>query len=367
MPRLFFMSFFLFLFFAPSYLLAQETVHDTQTAARAEVLRVIQSEEKIIPGTGTPGPSQSLEIKILEGKEEGKILTIENDYLNFAAGDVFYLVHTTNALDGTNMYYPADPYRLPALYFFAGLFVVCLLFFGGWQGVRGLVSLAISFLVIIFLLLPGIIHGYSPILLSISVSSFIIILGSYITHGFNKTTTAAVLGMVGTIIFTGILAHYAVSSARLTGFGSDESVYVNFNAQGSIDMAGLLLGGIMIGLLGVLYDIAIGQAISVEELHRAGTHLSRKHIYKRAIRIGREHIGALVNTLAIAYVGASLPLLLLMYTSAGAAANPLADMAMSVNREVFAAEIMRTLVGSIGLVLAVPITTLIAVFVLVRK
>jgi uncharacterized membrane protein len=117
----------------------------------------------------------------------------------------------------------------------------------------------------------------------------------------------------------------------------------------------------------VLYDIAIGQAISVEELHRAGAHLSKKHIFKRAIRIGREHIGALVNTLAIAYVGASLPLLLLMYTSAGAAANPLADMAMSVNREVFAAEIMRTLVGSIGLVLAVPITTLIAVLILVRK
>ncbi len=132
-------------------------------------------------------------------------------------------------------------------------------------------------------------------------------------------------------------------------------------------MVGLLLGGIMIGLLGVLYDVAIGQAISVEELHRACPNLPKKHIYKRAIRIGREHIGALVNTLAIAYVGASLPLLLLMYTSAGAAANPLADMAMSVNREVFAAEIMRTLVGSIGLVLAVPITTLIAVFVLVQN
>ncbi len=363
-PRILFSLLFLAgSFFAPGYAHGAEIIRDKQVLAKTEVLKVLKQEERIIPGTGTKGPFQSLEVKILEGEEKGKVLTIENDYLNLAVGDVFYLVHSTNSLDGTNIYYPTDPYRLPVLYFFAGLFVVCLFFFGGWQGLRGLLSLAISLWFIIFLLLPGIIHGYSPILLSIGVSSLIIILGSYVTHGFNKTTTAAVAGMIITVIFTGVLAYYAVSSARLTGFGDHESIYVNFNAQGSIDMAGLLLGGIMIGLLGVLYDIAIGQAISVEELHRAGPHLSRKHVYKRALRMGREHIGALVDTLAIAYVGASLPLLLLLYTSS----NSVADVAISLNSEVFAAEITRTLVGSIGLILAVPITTFIAVFVLVRK
>jgi uncharacterized membrane protein len=125
-------------------------------------------------------------------------------------------------------------------------------------------------------------------------------------------------------------------------------------------MVGLLFGGIMIGLLGVLYDIAIGQAIAIEELFRAGKHLTRRQVYKRGIRIGREHIGALVNTLAIAYVGASLPLLLLMQ-------NSTTGILFIINNEVFSTEIVRILIGSIGLILGVPITTLIASYMLHGK
>jgi uncharacterized membrane protein len=125
-------------------------------------------------------------------------------------------------------------------------------------------------------------------------------------------------------------------------------------------MVGLLFGGIMIGLLGVLYDIAIGQAVAIEELFRAGKDLSRKEVYARGIRIGREHIGALVNTLAIAYVGASLPLLLLIQSST-------VGVLFILNSEIFATEVVRILIGSIGLVLAVPITTLIASYMLQGK
>jgi uncharacterized membrane protein len=146
----------------------------------------------------------------------------------------------------------------------------------------------------------------------------------------------------------------------LTGFSSEESIFLNFNTRGSIDFSGLLLGGILIGLLGVLYDAAIGQSVSVDELHRAGPHLSKRYIFTRAIRIGREHIGALVNTLAIAYVGASLPLLLLFYQSSASAG-------LMINQEIFATEIIRTMIGSIGLVLAVPITTVISIFLIVGK
>ena len=146
---------------------------------------------------------------------------------------------------------------------------------------------------------------------------------------------------------------------RLTGFANEESVYLNINTGGNINFQGLLLGGILIGLLGVLYDASIGQAVSVDELHRVAPHLPRSTIYKRAIRIGREHIGALVNTLAIAYVGASLPLLLLYSTSTD-------GFAVTLNREIFSTEIIRTMIGSIGLVLAVPITTLIATYLLIK-
>ena len=187
-----------------------------------------------------------------------------------------------------------------------------------------------------YLLIPGILHGYSPIGVSIGVASLIIIVGSYITHGFNRTTTSAVLGMIGTVLITGLGAFWVVHAAHLSGYATEEEVSLNFSTNGVIDFVGLLFGGIMIGLLGVLYDIAIGQAVAVEELFRsgdahlpAGRQVTRTYVYQRAIRIGREHIGALVNTLAIAYVGAALPLLLLVQNSSY-------GILYAINNEIFA-------------------------------
>jgi uncharacterized membrane protein len=284
----------------------------------------------------------------------------KNDYAKLKKGDIFYLRRIIRWDGGKDLYSVSEPYRAPALLWLSLIFVALTILFGGKQGLRGLLSLAGSFALIGFVLLPAIAKGYSPVAVSIGVSSLIIILGSYITHGFNKTTSAAVLGMIVTISFIGIFALYSIHWANLSGFETDEATYLHFNTQGGIDLAGLLLGGILIGLLGVMYDAAIGQAISVEELHRVAPHMSRKDIYKRAIRIGREHIGALVNTLAIAYVGASLPLLLLFYYSSESAA-------IIANREIFATEIVRSLIGSIGLILAVPITTLVAAWLLIKK
>ncbi len=332
---------------------AQEIAQDKETVVKATVLEVMHEERRTIPGTDTPANYQTIRVRILEGEEQGKEVTVENDYLNLKKGEVFYLLHSVGAYDGKDAYSVFDAYRLPALVFFVGLFVVCVVIFGGIQGVRGLVSLAGGFLLIIYVLLPGILHGWPPVVVSIGVASLVIILGSYVTHGFNRTTTAAVLGMLATILITGILAWAGVHFARLGGYASEETTYLNFNTRGAIDFAGLLLGGIIIGLLGILYDAAISQAIAVEELVRAGPHLHARVIYRRALRIGREHIGALVNTLAIAYTGAALPLILLFY-------NYHAGFASTINREIFATEIIRIIVGSIGLVLAVPITTLIA-------
>lgn len=338
---------------------AQEVTPDTTTIQKAEVLEVSEQGVRDIPGTDTKTDFQTLRVKILDGEEKGKEVTVENDYLNLKEGEVFYLTHTIGKYDGIDYYAVSDPYRLPTIYFFVGLFVLCVVIFGGKQGVRGLLSLIVSLFFIFYLLFPAIMNGYSPMLVSIGVASLIIVLGSYVTHGVNKTTTSAVIGMVGAIIITGILAYVAVHYSRLTGFSSEESTYLNFNTRGSIDFVGLLLGGMLIGVLGVLYDAAIAQAIAVEELHRAGPHLSRQFIFTRAIRMGREHIGALVNTLAIAYVGVSLPLLLLFYTTTS-------NLLVTVNRELFATEIIRTMIGSIGLILAVPITTLVTVFILVK-
>lgn len=340
---------------------AQEVKPDQVTMMKGRVLSIEKEEVKEIPGTDTKTSFQTINVEIIDGKEKGNRITIENDYLNLEEGEIFYLMHTVGSFDGLDYYSVKDPYRLPHVLVIVGLFVLAVFIFGGKQGVRGLASLIGSFILIFFLLLPGILHGYSPLLVTIAVSSLIIVLGSYITHGFNRTTSSAVLGMVLTVSITGILAYWAVHFTRLSGFGSEEVMYLNFNSRGSIDILGLLLGGVIIGLLGVLYDAAIGQAVSVEELTRIAPHVPRKTIYQRALRIGREHIGALVNTLAIAYVGASLPLLLLFYQTSSA------SVAQIANTEIFSTEIVRIMIGSIGLVLAVPITTLVSVLMLVKK
>jgi uncharacterized membrane protein len=352
----------IFFFGLISQAYAQEPIllQDKVSIVKAKVLEVLSEERRTVPGTDVESVYQSLKVEILEGEKKGMVIELSDDYLHLKAGDVFLLNDTIRAEDKVQLYTVSDSYRLPALAIFALIFIVLVVVIGGIQGVRGLVSLAGSLLLILYVLIPGILEGYSPILMSIAVSSLIIILGSYVTHGFNKTTSSAVIGMIITVIITGALAYWSVNITQLTGFESEEAVYLNLSTRGSIDIVGILLSGIMIGLLGVLYDVAIGQAISVEELHRIAPHVSRRKIYLRALRMGREHIGALVNTLAIAYVGASLPLLLLFSLSETATIGVM-------NREIFATEIMRTLIGSIGLVLAVPITTLLAVWILVKK
>ena len=360
------------LFTAPAY--AQDTsasaatssqatpdgLNDVITYVKAQVTEVLSQTTKVIPGTDTSSPYQTIKARLLDGPDAGQVIQVDNDYLMMQPGDVFYFRHTVNTSEGVDFYSVSDPYRLPVLEFFIGLFLICLFIFGGKQGIRGLLALLASFFFIGAFLLPGILHGYSPIVVSVGVSSLIIILGSYITHGFNRATTAAVFGMMATIIVTGVLAYFAIHAAHLSGFTSEESTDLNFNTRGSIDFVGLLLGSMLIGLLGVLYDAAISQAVAVEELFLMSEGAHPRHVFARAMRIGREHIGALVNTLAITYVGISLPLILLFTESN---LNPL----LTVNQEVFATEILRMMIGSIGLILAVPITTLVAVYMLAGK
>ncbi|HVZ11270.1 MAG TPA: YibE/F family protein [Candidatus Paceibacterota bacterium] len=318
------------------------------------IIMIVKETQEDRTGSGFLQTIQTLEVQISQGPLDGQNVQVENDVSPLKAGDQVNLVFSTDEA-GQPLIHSVGfvgVYRLPTLGWLAVLFVFLVVIFGGWQGIRGLASLAGSLALIVFALLPGLLHGLSPIGLSIGVSALIIILGSYITHGFNRTTTAAVLGMIVTVALVGTFALYAVHAARLSGMESEETIYLQLS--NNLNLVGLLLGGILIGLLGILYDIAIGQAIAVEELRRASPEMPAGQLYRRAARIGREHIGALVNTLAIAYVGASLPLLLLFYSGQSTAAQTL-------NNEIFSTEIVRTLVGSIGLVIAAPIATAVAV------
>ncbi|MEX0919244.1 MAG: YibE/F family protein [Parcubacteria group bacterium] len=337
----------------PSLVSAQEVHQDIQGLWRAEVIRVVSEEEVSLPGTEATHPSQVLEVTPLEGEREGESIIFTNDFVQLEAGDKFFLYYLID-INGEEMFSVRDIDRRPVMLWFLGAFILATILLGGKQGVKALLSLLGTFFVILYILVPSLLAGYPPVITSTLIASLILAIVIYVTHGWNNESHTAFAGTVAGVITTGILAYIGVAMATLTGFASDEAVYLNFNTPG-LDFSGLLLGGIIIGALGVLDDIAVTQSAVVSELYGSSPTISRREAYRRALRVGKEHVGALVNTLALAYTGAALPLLLLFSTSDSSVSSIL-------NQEVFATEIIRTITGSIGLIMTVPITTLLAVF-----
>lgn len=331
---------------------AQPTLEEEQGYVRAEVVEVLDSGSRVVPGTDVKSDYQKLRVLILEGGRRDEIVEFENDFIQLKKGERFFLNYLVTA-DGV-IYSVRDVDRRLVIAFFVSLFALAVLVLGRLQGLRSLVALIGSFLLILFGLLPQLLAGAPPVPTSLGYAVLILALAMGLTHGVNRLSIAAFLGTLGGIIATGVLAYLAVDLAVLTGFASDETVYLNLSTRGSLSFSGLLLGAMVIGILGLLDDIAITQASAVGEIMRANPELSSSEIFKRALRIGKEHVGALVNTLALAYAGASLPLLLLFSLSD-------APFSILVNREIIAAEILRTAIGGIGLVLTVPLSTAFAV------
>lgn len=344
----------LILFVLPHIGAAQEIHESYKGTFRGKVLEVTAEEMRNIPGTDAEHLYQTVKVEILDGEEEGKIITIENDYLELDKGDRFYFNHNVY-IDGSEIYAVTNIDRRGALAFFVLLFVGAVITFGGWQGVRSLVALLGSFVAIFYVLLPGLLQGWSPLLLSTLVASGVLFVAIFFTHGFNRESLVAYAGTMVAVALTAVLAILAVFSSDLSGFVGDESVFLNINTNGTLNFSGLLLGAIVIGVLGVLDDIAVTQAAVVSELYNSNTNISRMEVYRRAMRVGREHAGALVNTLVLAYTGVSLPLLLHFYMS------DIGFLSL-INSEVFATEIIRAVVGSIGLIMTVPIVTALAVY-----
>lgn len=341
------------LFTTPVY--GQELYQDVQNILRAQVIEVANEKTIIVPGTDVENRVQTLDVKILDGPRKGEFITFENDFIQLSEGDKFYLNHIVNFED-QEYFSVREVDRRASMTFVFLIFVATVLIFGGKQGFRSLLSLAGSLLVIIYVLVPTLVQGYSPIPVSIAVAGAVLFCAIFFTHGFNRRSAIAYLGTLIAVTLTGLLAIFSIDSTGLTGFASDESVYLNLNTAGQLDFVGLLLAGIIIGALGVLDDIAVTQVAVVRELFGTGIK-DKKEVYKKAMRVGKEHVGALINTLVLAYTGAALPLLLLFSLSDSGILS-------IVNREIFATEIIRSLVGSVGLILTVPITTLLAVLIL---
>jgi uncharacterized membrane protein len=333
---------------------AQEVHQDLKEIVTAEIVAVLHEGQREIEGTETNTFEQELRAEILSGSKEGEEVTFVNEIIKLEKGDVVYL-HYLETINGDEYFVFKDYKRHTQLWFLGGLFVLLLLAFSGWHGFRALFSLGLSIGAIIFGLVPLMLAGYNPVLLSLGIAGVILAVALFVTHGFNARSGIAFLGTFSAVLVTCIIAYFSVTSMRLSGFGSDASVSLNFATRGALDFGGLLLGSIIIGILGMLDDVSITQVSVVRQLKAVNKSLSKRELYKRAIEVGKDHLGSLVNTLALAYVGVSLPLVLLFV-------NADAPLALTLNQEVVAAEFVRIIVGSIGLVLAVPFTTFLAAF-----
>lgn len=325
---------------------------DKSIILKAEVLRVINEEEQVVLGTEVKTLVQDLEVKILEGEKQGETVRMENDFMPLRAGDKIYINQFIGG-DGLEYFSVKEIERRGPLLLLLFLFVGLIVWLSRWQGVRALFSLMFSIVAIVFFLIPALLAGYSPALASIVIAGFILSVSLFLTHGFKARVVVTFLGTFSAVVITCLLSYIWVKWMRFTGLGDDVSVFLNFATKGTLDLAGLLLGSIIIGLLGLLDDVSITQASVVEQLKITNPKLGFKDLYRRAIRVGRDHVGSLVNTLSLAYVGVALPLILL-------SAYVETDLNLILNQEVVVAELIRIIIGSIGLVLAVPITTALA-------
>jgi uncharacterized membrane protein len=269
----------------------------------------------------------------------------------FKVGDVVEIAQVPDG-NGGNTYEVIEWVRRPVLGWLLGLFVVVTLLVARLKGLRAILATALSLAIVTLYIVPQILAGASPMLVSLIGAGGILILAIFFVHGINWSTSTALVGTLATIGLTLALGQLFINLAHLTGFGSEEALYFNIATE-QINLQGLTLAGLLIGSLGALIDTSVVQASLVRELSHVNPRLGIRELYKRGMGVGRDHIGSLVNTLVFAYAGAALPMLLLLIVNEFSLAH-------SLNMELVATQIVHTFVGSIGLVWAVPLTTFIA-------
>ena len=364
--KLFIVLLLLVSFLSPKHIQAQEIRGET---LEGRVTDIIESGEKIIEDQSFP--YQVLEILLNKGSLAGSKIQVLNEssleangltvvnYREYKIGENLR-IYTDFNLEDERFFVIEGLVKRQALLFLLILFVVAVLVVTGRLGFFALLSLFLSFFVISKVLIPMIMAGRPP-LLSAFISSLIIIpTGFYLVHGFNNKTHSAVIGTLLSLLITMLLAFYFVNSTNLTGYASEEAIFVRNMSQGKIDLLSLLFAGIMIAALGVLDDVTIGQASVVEQLKLADAKLDKRSLFLKSMKVGRDHVSSMINTLILVYAGSAMPLLLLFFDGQ----HSFIDV---IELEIVAEEIVRTLVNSLGLMLAVPLTTFLKVFVFETK
>jgi uncharacterized membrane protein len=328
---------------------------------KAKVVEIIGQAEKSRED-GSVYIQQDLRLRGLGSGFEGRAIDYKGiGDIEVLGGNVYHLgdeVFVNRALDesGQESYYIIDYSRTKPIYWLTAIFILAVILVGRSKGFKAILSLVLSFVVIMKFILPAIISGYSPFVVSLIGGVLILAFIIYLTEGFNKKSHLAILSVLISLSFALIISYLFVYFSRLTGLSQEESSFLIGLGGVEFDFRGLLLAGFVIGAVGVLDDMIIGQIEAVEQLQEANPDLSNNKIFALAYKVGNAHLGAIINTLFLTYVGASLPLLLLFVLNE----NNGLTLSQLLSTESITTEIVRTLSGSIGVILSMPIATFLA-------
>ncbi len=366
-------SLIIFTFFFPLLASAQEytaeeNLNPQENIFEAEVIEIIEEQEKSNE-QGDFYKQQDVKLKglnddwkdkevIFYGISDIEVLSAKE----YKVGDKV-MVSKTLDFEGNERYYIYDYVRRGSLYFLAFLFALVIIVIGHLKGLRALIALAVSFLVIMKFIIPQIMNGASPLFISIIGSLIILLCIIYLTEGIKRKSHLAVVSIIIALLTTALLSIIFTNLTKLTGLAQEETLFLISSGHSFINLKGLLLASIIIGAIGVLDDVVISQIAAAEQIIKADPSLSKREIFKRTYKVGKSHLGSMVNTLFLAYAGASLPLLILFTIKE----PPFLSFGSVINHEVIATEIVRTLAGSIGLALAIPIATYMAAYFLKPK
>ncbi|HEY5267606.1 MAG TPA: YibE/F family protein [Candidatus Saccharimonadales bacterium] len=355
----------LILIFSSIYLINLSPYTNNSSANSVEYVRAkvlsVSSNDSIIG-------QQTIRVRLLDGKNKGTTTTIARSYIVGDANskhlpigsEILLTIQPSNG----NQYTYLDRYRIPGAITILLVLLILVVVVGRWRGVSGVAGLIISIGILSVFVLPRIIAGDSAFATCVEGAFMISTVSIYIAHGFNKRTTIA---YASTVIILVAVILIAVLTVHLTGVIGNPGAAVNANEQTSliqyaphhINLLGLFLGGMIIASLGILEDITTGQAAAVDEIHKANSKLSFRKLYLKGLSVGHEHIAALINTLGIVYVGVALPTIVLteLYASGG-------PLSVTLNNETIMEAVVRIIVPSIGLLLAVPLSTALAAYIL---
>lgn len=340
----------------------KETADFHTELVRGVILSVIEEKEEADPFTGETIVNQTLQVRITSGAYKGR----EVEAYNHGVSNPVFRIDVSKGTkvilalemedDDIAQAYIADYLREPQIYTLTALFIILLLAIGWRKGAKSLCSLLITMVLVWWVLIPGLLKGYNPVLYTVAVSTVATAVTMFTVAGFGWKSIAASLGTIAGVGVAGLLALIMGKAAHLTGFGTEEAamlLYLPHDIQ--LDIQGLLFAGIIIGALGAVMDVSMSIASAVEEVKTVNPELSIKALIKSGMNVGRDIMGTMSNTLILAYTGSSVPLLLIFTAYQE-------SFLKMINLDMIASEIVRALSGSIGMVLVAPITAVIAGF-----